>query len=546
MLKIKKLIVMSAACAALFVFPAGLRADEISQRQTFFVNAKYDEFNRTTVNATLRHISQRAYFYVDDRFWSGLSAFGQNKITEAISELAREFDNNIYPESVAYWGAAPNPGVDGDSRVTVLLEDLVATAGGYFDGINNYRREEASDSNQREMVYISADSLAPALAKEFLAHEFQHLISSNQKEIQKGLSEEVWLNETRSEYAGAITSYDSESASGGVLSRRISIFKSSPSDSLIEWPNVATDYAQAALLGRYISGHYENILAETIKSNSIGIASINEFLARRGNTERFENIFANWTVANYINSASTNPKFSYTQEYLKDIQINPSRVTNITAGSDHSFSYSLEPWRAYWHKINVDSSETRAIKISFDPSLYKITYIDNLERNGFISNPGYITNPGGLQNFTLIPFHASVGSQNLTIKMAYTDEQPAAMFGPELKDGALIHKQGEPELYVIEGRYKRYLRPEVIRMYGHLDPNRAIALDAKTFDSYMSTNYVRYANDQKVYAVWPDGTKHWLQMSAKTFTDSGRDWNSIFIINDLELNAYQTSTPITR
>ena len=83
-------------------------------------------------------------------------------------------------------------------------------------------------------------------------------------------------------------------------------------------------------------------------------------------------------------------------------------------------------------------------------------------------------------------------------------------------------------------------------MYGHLDPNRAIALDAKTFDSYMSTNYVRYANDQKVYAVWPDGTKHWLQMSAKTFTDSGRDWNSIFIINDLELNAYQTSTPITR
>ena len=99
---------------------------------------------------------------------------------------------------------------------------------------------------------------------------------------------------------------------------------------------------------------------------------------------------------------------------------------------------------------------------------------------------------------------------------------------------------------MVEGKYKRYLRPEVIALYGHLNQVKAIEVDDETLNSFATANYVRNFNDKKVYAVWPDGTKHWLNMTGDYFTQSGRDWNAIFIINDLELGFYKTGADITR
>ena len=119
-------------------------------------------------------------------------------------------------------------------------------------------------------------------------------------------------------------------------------------------------------------------------------------------------------------------------------------------------------------------------------------------------------------------------------------------FGSSLKNGALIKKTRESEVYVIEGKYKRYLRPEIIALYGHLAGVKPIEVDETAFHSYATANYVRYVNEEQVYAVWPDGTKHWLNITPQQWDASGRDWNAIFIINDLESNTYQTGANITR
>jgi hypothetical protein len=133
---------------------------------------------------------------------------------------------------------------------------------------------------------------------------------------------------------------------------------------------------------------------------------------------------------------------------------------------------------------------------------------------------------------------------NLNIKVSMTDTKIAQ--ANTLKDGALIKRPREKEIYVIWGKYKRYLNPEVISLYGHLDPAAAIELEPEIFDSYQAANYVKYVNDEKVYAVWPDGTKHWLNITARQWDDSGRDWNAIFTINDLELNHYKAGANITK
>ena len=83
-------------------------------------------------------------------------------------------------------------------------------------------------------------------------------------------------------------------------------------------------------------------------------------------------------------------------------------------------------------------------------------------------------------------------------------------------------------------------------MYGHLDPAKAISVTPEAFDSYKTSNYIKNVNDKKVYASWPDNTKHWLNMTGEYFSSSGRDWGAVFVINDLELNYYRTGADITR
>ena len=132
--------------------------------------------------------------------------------------------------------------------------------------------------------------------------------------------------------------------------------------------------------------------------------------------------------------------------------------------------------------------------------------------------------------------------RTISFNINYVDNAAAQ----PIVDGALIKRPGESEVYVIEGKYKRYLRPEIIKLYGHLDIARALELDDKAFNLYSTANYVRALNDKKVYAVWPDGTKHWLNMTGDYFTQSGRDWGAIFTINELEFNSYKIGEDITR
>lgn len=533
------------ALICFFLIPIYAAADTLGQRQQFFVNSQYDANSRQSINATLRNISDHAYMYVDDLYWSNLSSANQNRLSDAVVQLGTEFENVIYPRNTKYWGSEPNPGIDNDPKMVIVLENMKSGFGGYFDSTNNYAISQAPTSNERDMVFLNAGSLLTSQANVFLAHEFQHLISFNQKEEINKVVEDTWLNETRSEYTAESTGYNTSLAEDQVLSRRVDAFKATPSDSLTEWPNLIGDYAQAALFGRYIAGHYPGILNASLKSPLIGIPSLNEFLSRNGYSEKFENVFGNWALANYLNTPTIDARFTYKQDILKNIHVAPSRVSSISEGTQYNFSYSIGPWQAYWHVVNTDANNNKPIKISSD-GFVKIMYSDNLGRSGIISNPAYVTNPGDLREMILIPFHDRSGNQNFSLSVAYTDEDPVSMFSRELKDGMLIRRQGEPEIYVIEGKYKRYLRPEIIRLYGHLDANKVVTLDPTTFNIYVSANYVRYVNDQKAYAVWPDGTKHWLHMSAKTFSDSSRDWNSIFIINDLELNSYKTGPDITK
>lgn len=546
---IKLRILIVVALLMPFFVLSDVSADTLGQNQIFNVNSKYDQFSRTSISTTLRNLSNHAYFYVEDRYWDNLNPNQKDSLNGIISTLGQEFDNNIYPKETQFWGSEPNPGIDGDSRITIVLEDLVSGNGGYFDSSSGYPKRIVSNSNEREMIFVSVD--AGSFAKVFLGHEFQHLISYNQKELTRKVQEDVWLNELRSEYSSSLLGYN-DNYYDSSLERRISAFLENPSDSLTEWPNVSEDYAQVALFGQYLVEQYGPlVLSETLKSPAVGIDSINQFLQKNNYTERFSNVFENWTVANYLNNIALDRRYGYQKEELKNIYILPQQLF-LSYPFAFTLNNNFKSWQSSWYKFNFSSlPDDKAVKINYDPSyLVRILYTDNLGRVGVLGNPGYVTNPGGLNSITLIPiseiqtanFNNDEIPRAISLSINFIDNELAK----PIIDGSLIKRPGESEIYVVEGKYKRYLRPEMIALYGHLDASKAVELDDKTFNSYSTANYVRVVNDKKIYTVWPDATKHWLNMTGQYFTESGRDWGAIFTINESEFSAYKIGAEINR
>lgn len=555
----KNLFVVTAIIVPFFMFSVAA-ADVQGQNVNFFVNKGFDKLDRSSMLATLRYMGENAYFYVDDSYWNDIGFTERNNLLAGMQQLANDFETNIYPTETLFWGQEAKPGVDGDNRITILLEQLKSGSGGYFSTSNGYLRRSASDSNEREMVIISAGSVSSPYTKIFLAHEFQHLISFNQKELLRNVTEDVWLNELRSEYSATLTGYNNVFYNSNI-ERRAETFFNNPSDSLTEWPNVLLDYSLVALFAEYISDRYgADFLRETLQTNLAGISSINSALAGRGSSDRFIDIFAGWLAASYINDSSINVEFSYSKPGLKNFKASPQRLTifSDSTGSPQAasvFDYSLKPWQVYGHKFLVSGSFAGGKAIKLSPAYNsKFAYADNLGRFSVLDKDFYVTDPGGLQYFFIFPindkkttdFGKEENSSFLTLTATFEEKTFGIGFGSVLKDGVLIKKAKESEVYVIEGRYKRYLRPEIIALYGHLDSVNVIEVNDVTFHSYITSNYVRYVDGEPVYAVWPDGTKHWLNITPQQWDASGRDWGAIFIVNDLELNIYKTGADIIK
>ena len=556
---------------SLFLIPLYSQADILNQRENFFVNPEFDRYKRTKLNATLRHISDNAYFYVEDSYWDSIGSVKTGSILNNILELADDFDNIIYPKETQFWGSEPKPGIDGDPGITILFHELTDNNGGYFDTSNGYALKQVSNSNQREMIVINSSvaSDRSEIIKNFLAHEFQHLISFNQKDLKYGDPENTWLNELRSEYSLSVTGYN-DTFSGSNLERRLSTFTNNPSDSLTEWPNSIIDYGMAALFGEYLVEQYgPGILRDTLKSSLFGISSLNQYLQSHGYYERFSDIFMNWMGVVYLNDRSQNSKLGYSRSDLASLRVRPHQNIYLSYNfQEYSIIQAIKDWQPVWLEFDVSTvsaDQTKSLRIDFDGqpgenyiasslAFYESGPVE-LGKINIISGrgSGYASNSGKRLKKVVVMvtkatetsgFKENEPTGYLNIKVSTVDNK--IVQANSIKDGVLIKRPNEKEIYVIWGKYKRYLNPGVISLYGHLNPANAIEVEPEIFNSYQTSNYVKYVNEQKVYAVWPDSTKHWMNITPQQWDASSRDWGAIFTINDLEVNYYKTGLDIIR
>ena len=233
--------------------------------------------------AVLRHVGARALWYVEQ---------GVALSQASIEAAALAFDADIYPHVADT--LAPDVALPG--RITVLNAVLSQVAG-YFSSADLLPVPVDPDSNQRTMI-----TLDPALGfgssryLGTLAHELQHLLHHRTDP-----NEETWINEGLSEFAAR---------SAGLPALPEEAYLRWPETSVARWPEEVGEslpsYAGASLFIQYLADRTggATALGRLMTTPANGAAGVQKYLEETVPGLGFDELFADWAVANYVGASS--------------------------------------------------------------------------------------------------------------------------------------------------------------------------------------------------------------------------------------------------
>jgi hypothetical protein len=234
-----------------------------------------------------------------------------------LERSARQFEEKTYVTDRAFFGSEWSPGVDNDVHLTILnatnLGDHVA---GYFSSADEFSHLANPYSNEREMFYINLDSNTPGTLfyDGTLAHELQHMIHwANDR------NEDTWVNEGCAELATELNGY---SRGGADV-----VFSGQPDTQLTTWtddPKLNTlHYGSAYLFMSYFLDRFgEELTKAVVASPNDGPAGFDDALAAAGYDLRFDDVFADWVVANYLDSRTLEDgRYGYQRDNPRQVEL---------------------------------------------------------------------------------------------------------------------------------------------------------------------------------------------------------------------------------
>ena len=276
--------------------PAVAKAN--GSKQPFWI-LDVDANDYRQITAMLAYQTPHLYFWVEE---------GIDYDEDEVEQLAKVFEDQIYPTDRLYFGSEWTPGVDNDPHLVIIYAYKLGGAAGYFSGSDSLTPEVSAYSNAAEMFYLSADytDLSSSYTYGVLAHEFQHMIHWNQDR-----NETSWLNEGFSELAVDLNGFDV----GGFDM----LFAFQPDLQLNFWPgddqgDASPHYGASFLFTRYLLSQFGSQTTSAIVQNPVnGLVSIDEVLEpkmsayetdTRVTGRPADRVFQNWTIANYLQTAS--------------------------------------------------------------------------------------------------------------------------------------------------------------------------------------------------------------------------------------------------
>jgi immune inhibitor A len=279
---------------------------QVGERQSFW--AGDGESKNFRVQATLRYVTDHAYFWIEDNV---------NYDQSELKHLADAFENQIYPTDREFFGSEWTPGVDGDPHIYILYaKGIGERIAGTFSSADEYPVAVNRYSNGHEMFMINADNspLGDEYTYGVLAHELQHMIHWNQDR-----NESNWLSEGFSELAVLLNNY----YSGGFDA----LYTANPDIQLNDWPDDRQEdtnphYGAGFLFVSYFLDRFGEKATKALISNpdndlkSID-TTLQQIKARDPQTGKpitADSFFIDWAITNYLMDKNVGDgRFTYTR-----------------------------------------------------------------------------------------------------------------------------------------------------------------------------------------------------------------------------------------
>jgi len=290
---------------------------------------------------TVRSVGEHHYVVVDDRAWN--VSITQADV-EAISDTFENHSPGQWPDQ-GIWDILttnfgdPPDNLDQDGKIYLLYYEFDVSSDGYFWYFDQYCDGTMSfASNECDVIYLNC-GINPPAGDYMLAvagHEFQHMIHFNYDQ-----NEALWVEEGCGELAMWMFGHPDS----------ISSFNNNPDNSLTIWNGSWADYIKTYLWTLYVYEQFGGtpFIRQLVAEPANGIAGYEVVLADMGYEIPFAGVFANWTVANYLDDPSIDhgqygyngeelPPFRRADDYSVYPVMGQSRTVNAWAADYAGFT----------------------------------------------------------------------------------------------------------------------------------------------------------------------------------------------------------------
>jgi len=303
------------------VNPEGSPDYPLNTRRLFHVsNVETDE--QFDIYAALEYKTEHVYMWVEE---------GVRIDQDDLQAAADLFEVHTYPTNRAFFGSEWSPGVDNDPHLSILhARDLGNTVAGYYSSADEFVSAVRDDSNEMEMFYINIENVT--VNNDFyngvLAHEFQHMIH-----WYNDRNEETWLNEGFSELASYLNGFDTGGSDWA--------FAIEPDTQLNSWPEgpgaAGANYGAGYLFTSYFLDRFGPSATQALVAHpENSFASVEAVLEELGTDLTYEDLFADWVVANMLDD----PTIAGGRYGYEEIDPPPFDVTAAYREADYPVSES--------------------------------------------------------------------------------------------------------------------------------------------------------------------------------------------------------------
>src|SRR5581483_9885324 len=281
--------------------PTTPKVYKVGDRETFWVTRDMQTSSREQVTATLRYINDVVYMWVED---------GEQVSDVGLKKSADTFATKIYPTDHKYFGSEANPGVDNDPHLHILNTRTANFTLGYFGSMDVLPTNVNSQSNGREMFFVNSRAIKPGTTQydSVLAHEFTHMVHHNQN--LRG--EAGWIVEGFGDLGMELNGYSVGHEQ---------MFVTDPDLQLNAWDSQPglqiPHYGAAYLFLSYLLNRFGiDYIRDVFSTNTTGIATIQQALDKHARGLTFDNVFADWVIANFLDNPSQGARYSYGSDPL--------------------------------------------------------------------------------------------------------------------------------------------------------------------------------------------------------------------------------------